>query len=80
MGYQFICPLWRSGLEKDWGQVNCADGGFRAYLEGHGDLVSRQRSPISHVTTPIIPIILNYLLSLHDPPSRVVCLKVLCPQ
>ena len=27
------------------------------YLEGHGDLVSRLITPISHIITPIIPII-----------------------
>ena len=27
------------------------------YLEGQGDLVSRLVTPISHITTPIIPII-----------------------
>ena len=27
------------------------------HLEGHGDLVSRLISPISHIITPIIPII-----------------------
>ena len=28
-----------------------------AYLEGHGDLVSRLITPIRHIITPIIPIV-----------------------
>ena len=29
----------------------------REYLEGHGDLVSRLITPVSHILTPIVPII-----------------------
>ena len=30
---------------------------YTVYLEGHGDLVSILITPISHIVTPIIPII-----------------------
>ena len=31
--------------------------GLGAYLEGQGDLVSRIIAPITHIVTPIVPII-----------------------
>ena len=31
--------------------------GYRVYLEGHGDLVSRLKIPINNKITPIIPMI-----------------------
>ena len=40
------------------------------YLEGHGDLVSRFINPITHIGTKIISM-KTYLLSPHDPPSKV---------
>ena len=42
------------------------------YLEGHGDVVSRLITPITHIITQIIPAspLLTFLLSPHDPPSR----------
>ena len=42
---------------------------LRDYLEGQGDLVSRLLTGISRVTFWVIGII-NCLLRLHDPPSR----------
>ena len=30
---------------------------YYTYLEGQGDLVSRLVSPITHIVTPVIPII-----------------------
>ena len=32
--------------------------GFRAYLEGQGDLVSRVLTPITHIVTLVLPLIL----------------------
>ena len=37
-------------------------------LEGQGDLLSRLITPISHIETPMIPII-NLLTKSHDAPS-----------
>ena len=43
------------------------------YLEGHGNLVSRLITSISHIIAPLSPL-LTHLLSPHDPPSKPVLL------
>ena len=43
---------------------------LRVYLEGQEDLASTLINPITHIVTPVIPIILTYLLNPPGPPSR----------
>ena len=44
-------------------------------LRGLGDLVSRLITPITHIKTPISPL-LTYLLSPHDPTPKILTNRV----
>ena len=39
-------------------------------LDDQEDLLSRLKTPISHIVPPVMPIISAFLLSLPGPPSR----------
>ena len=56
-------------MEKKMENEMETGGNIGDYLEGHGDLVSRLITPISHRIPPIISV-LTYLQSPHDPPSK----------
>ena len=40
------------------------------YVEGHGDLVSRLQTPVTHTVTLVIPIVNLLALSPRDPPNN----------
>ena len=44
---------------------------LRVYLEGQVDLASRLVAPITHILTPVIPLISTYILSPPDSPISV---------